>query len=108
LAPAIAAVLRERGPARARDVLAVLRLQARVSSRPTFDEAQDAALLLVAQGTLEHVRRAGAGDRGGYFRVPGDNRARWDDAVIGELTRARYGDESDADAPADGDSCPAR
>jgi exodeoxyribonuclease-3 len=63
LAPAIAAVVRERGPARARDVLAVLRLQGRVSSRPTFDEAQDAALLLTTQGTLEHVRRAGVGER---------------------------------------------
>ena len=92
LAPAVAAVLHERGPARARDVLAVLRLQERVSRRPTFDEAQDAALLLAGQGVLEHVRRAGGGDRCGYFRVPGDERPRWGDNVIGELTRARYGD----------------
>ena len=89
LAPAIAAVLRERGPARARDVLAVLRLQGRVSSRPTFDEAQDAALLLAEQGALEHVRRAGAGERAGYFRAPGDDRPQWGDAVICELTGAR-------------------
>lgn len=60
LAPAIAAVLRERGPARARDVLSVLRLQGRVTSRPTFDEAQDAALLFAADSTLEPFRRRNA------------------------------------------------
>jgi hypothetical protein len=40
-------------------------------------DAYSAACLLAADGTVEHVRRAGA-TGGGYFRVPGDSRERWD------------------------------
>jgi hypothetical protein len=74
---AVVAVFRERGPAHPRCVRDVLTHENRIRYSTTMADVYSAACLLAAEGTVEHVRRAGA-IGGGYFRVPGDSRERWD------------------------------
>lgn len=73
----IRALLQERGPAHPTAALAQLKKDGRVELRATMGDAYAAAVLLTDDGLLEHVTRAGA-TSGGYFRVPGDERQRWD------------------------------
>ena len=75
--PAILAILTERGPAHSREALAELKRERRVRPGATMCDAYKAAEMLAADGQLEHVKRSGA-TGGGYFRVPGDKRLRWD------------------------------
>lgn len=73
----IRAVLAEKGPAHPRSALQTLKAQHRVAWGTTMSDAYEACRDLAEQGDLEHVTRAGA-TGGGYFRVPGDTRPRWD------------------------------
>lgn len=76
LMPAMLAVLSENGPAHSKGVLTELVKQGRVASGTTLAHAYDACEHLVAEGKLE--RRGGRTLDFGYFRVPGDDRDRWD------------------------------
>lgn len=71
--PAMLAVLTENGPAHSKGVLAELKAQHRVTYGVTMSDAHEACEMLVAEGKLA-VARAG----GRHFKVPRDDRERWD------------------------------
>lgn len=70
------ALLAENGPAHSKGVLTELKRQGRVSRGVTMAHAYEACEALVREGRLE--RRGGGTLNFGHFRVPRDDRERWD------------------------------